>query len=227
MKKKITFISDTHSKHNHLTSVGMGNPLGDGDILVHAGDLSSLGHKHEIINFLDWFAKTPFEHKIFVAGNHDFYFEKNFQIDEKYAEMGIHYLFDDHISIDGITFYGSPWQPEFYDWAFNLPKNGYELKQRWDMIPQNVDVLITHGPAFGILDYAPMGGHVGCELLLDKIMEVKPKIHVCGHIHEGYGQKTIDGIEFLNSSVLNGQYQHKNKPIKMIFDTETKEFEYV
>jgi Icc-related predicted phosphoesterase len=205
----------------------MGNPLGDGDILVHAGDLSSLGHKHEIINFLNWFAKTPFEHKIFVAGNHDFYFEKNFQIDEKYAEMGIHYLFDDQITIDGITFYGSPWQPEFYDWAFNLPKNGYELKQRWDMIPQNVDVLITHGPAFGILDYAPMGGHVGCELLLDKIMEVKPKIHVCGHIHEGYGQKTINGVEFLNASVLNGQYQHKNKPIKMIFDTETKEFEYV
>jgi Icc-related predicted phosphoesterase len=227
MKKKITFISDTHNKHKHLTSKGMGDTLGDGDILIHAGDISSVGYNHEVEAFLKWFSETPFEHKVFIAGNHDFYFEKNTDIEEKFKKLNVHYLFDNGIEIDGIKMYGSPWQPEFYNWAFNLPKNGKGLQEKWDLIPNDLDILITHGPAFGIMDYAPMGGHVGCELLLNKILEVRPKIHVCGHIHEGYGQKTIDGIEFLNASVLDGQYKHGNLPISMMYDTETKEIEYV
>jgi Icc-related predicted phosphoesterase len=226
MKKKITFISDTHNKHKHLTSKGMGNILGSGDILVHAGDCTSMGQKHEINEFLKWFSNTDFEHKIFIAGNHDFGFEKETDIDQQFKDLGVTYLFDNDITIDGIKFYGSPWQPEFYNWAFNLPR-GEELAAKWEKIPDDVDILITHGPAYGILDYAPIGGHVGCEELYRKIVEVKPKIHVCGHIHDSYGQKTMGGIEFLNASTLNDRYEYAHKPIVVEYDTETKEITYI
>ena len=115
MKKKITFISDTHNKHKHLTSKGMGNILGSGDILVHAGDSTSMGQKHEINEFLKWFSNTDFEHKIFIAGNHDFGFEQQTDIDQEFKDLGVTYLFDNDITIDGIKFYGSPWQPEFHN----------------------------------------------------------------------------------------------------------------
>jgi Icc-related predicted phosphoesterase len=226
MKKKITFISDTHNKHKHLTSKGMGNILGSGDILVHAGDSTSMGQKHEINEFLKWFSNTDFEHKIFIAGNHDFGFEQKTDIDQEFKDFGITYLFDNDITIDGIKFYGSPWQPEFHNWAFNLPR-GDELAAKWEKIPDDVDILITHGPAYGILDYAPIGGHVGCEELYRKIVEVKPKIHVCGHIHDSYGQKSMGGIEFLNASTLNDRYEYAHKPIVVEYDTETKEITYI
>jgi Icc-related predicted phosphoesterase len=226
MKKKITFISDTHNKHKHLTSKGMGNILGSGDYLIHAGDCTSLGSKNEINQFLEWFSNTDFKHKIFIAGNHDFGFEQQTDIAQEYKDMGVIYLFDNEVTIDGIKFYGSPWQPEFHNWAFNLSR-GEELAEKWEQIPNDVDVLITHGPAYGILDYAPIGGHVGCEELYRKIVEVKPKIHVCGHIHDGYGQKTMGGIEFLNASVLNERYEHAHKPIVIEYDTETKEINYI
>lgn len=226
MKKKIVFISDTHNKHKHLTSNTYGNILGSGDILVHAGDCTSMGQKHEIDQFLKWFSNTDFEHKIFIAGNHDFGFEKETDIDQQFKDLGVAYLFDNDIIIDGIKFYGSPWQPEFYNWAFNLPR-GEELAAKWEKIPDDVDILITHGPAYGILDYAPIGGHVGCEELYRKIVEVKPKIHVCGHIHDSYGQKSMGGIEFLNASTLNDRYEYAHKPIVVEYDTETKEINYI
>jgi Icc-related predicted phosphoesterase len=204
----------------------MGNILGSGDILVHAGDCTSMGKKHEINEFLKWFSNTDFEHKIFIAGNHDFGFEKETDIDQQFKDLGVTYLFDNDITIDGIKFYGSPWQPEFYNWAFNLPR-GEELATKWEKIPDDVDILITHGPAYGILDYAPIGGHVGCEELYRKIVEVKPKIHVCGHIHDSYGQKTMGGIEFLNASTLNDRYEYAHKPIVVEYDTETKEITYI
>lgn len=225
MIKKLTFISDTHNKHKHLTSKAMGDILGSGDVLIHSGDISSLGKSHEIKDFLDWFSNTDFEHKIFIAGNHDFGFELGYDIDQEYKDKGVIYLQDSEVTIDGIKFYGSPWQPEFHNWAFNLPR-GEKLSQKWLNIPGDIDILITHGPAYGILDYVPMGGHVGCEELYKRIFEVKPKIHVCGHIHESYGQKTIDGVEFLNASVLNDRYEHTHKPIVVNFNTETKEIEY-
>ena len=224
--KKIVFISDTHNKHKHLTSKGMGNILGSGDYLIHAGDCTSMGSKNEITQFLEWFSNTDFKHKIFIAGNHDFGFEQQTDIAQEYKDMGVIYLFDNEVTIDGIKFYGRPWQPEFHNWAFNLSR-GEELAEKWEQIPNDVDILITHGPAYGILDYAPIGGHVGCEELYRKIVEVKPKIHVCGHIHDGYGQKNMGGIEFLNASVLNDRYEHAHKPIVVEYDTETKEITYI
>ena len=218
---KMTYISDTHGKHEHLTSKAYNNILGSGDVLVHAGDCTNVGKVGEIKDFLDWFSNTDYTHKIFIAGNHDFGFELVHDIAPEYKEKGVHYLFDSEVVIDGLKFYGSPWQPEFYDWAFNLPR-GEKLAEKWSLIPGDTDILITHGPAYGMLDWVPSNQQVGCQDLFHRVMEVQPKIHVCGHIHCAYGQKYFNGVEFLNASVLNERYQYENKPIKLEFDVEEK-----
>ena len=137
---KIVFISDTHGKHEYLTSKAYNNILGSGDVLVHAGDVSNVGKAHEIKQFLDWFSNTDFTHKVFIAGNHDFDFETNTDIAPEYKDKGVHYLFDSEVVIDGIKFYGSPWQPEFHNWAFNLPRNGNQLNDSTNDILNDLNI---------------------------------------------------------------------------------------
>jgi hypothetical protein len=131
------------------------------------------------------------------------------------------------VDIDGLKIYGSPWQPEFFNWAFNLPRNGSELESKWNLIPEGLDILITHGPPWGVLDLAPRGLNVGCELLSKRVMEVSPKIHVFGHIHSSYGQKNFNGVEFINASVLGEDYNPTNDPVKIDYDMNAKTFEYI
>lgn len=215
MKKKITFISDTHTKHKHLT-----NDLPGGDILIHCGDISSRGYKNEIENFLGWFDGIKgYDYKIFIAGNHDFGFQDNpkecFELLKNYSS--ITYLQDNSIIIDGIKIYGSPWQPRFHNWAFNVNR-GWDIAQKWEKIPQDTDILITHGPLLGILDITNISERVGCEDLYKKVMEIKPKVHAFGHIHSSYGMKEIDGMTFINASNLGEDYLYQNDPITLDFE---------
>ena len=219
---KITFISDTHNKHDFLTSNKI---LGSGNVLVHAGDISSMGRPNEIMNFLEWFSNTDFEYKIFIAGNHDFGFQQGFKIPKSFKDKGVIYLQDSEVVIEGVKFYGSPWQPEFHNWAFNLPR-GQELAEKWEMIPTDTNVLITHSPAMGMVDYTPQLINVGCNDLFYRIMEVRPQIHVCGHIHFSYGQKSFNGVDFINASVLDESYTYRNQPIVVDFNPETNEITY-
>ena len=220
---KLTIISDTHGKHKHITS-----DLTGGDLLLHAGDLSSMGYEHEIREFASWYDKLDnYGHKVFIAGNHDWGFQNNV---EKVKGLltgykTIEYIQDELITIqdgDGpeVKIWGSPWQPEFYNWAFNLPRNGEELKAVWDMIPEDIDILITHGPVYGILDDTITGYRAGCEDLYNRIMEIKPKLHVCGHIHWGYGERQHNGTTFINASSLGERYTYDNKPIVLDYDEE-------
>ena len=210
---KIVAISDTHGKHKNLT-------LPKGDVLIHAGDVSSLGKESEIKDFLNWFSKTAFTYKILIAGNHDFYFEKigdNAKVLEELIPANVMYLNDSGVEIENLgkaslRIWGSPIQPWFYNWAFNRFR-GEDIKSHWDKIPQNTDMLITHGPAYGILDKTTRNESVGCEDLLEKVKEVKPKFHICGHIHEAYGYIKHSGTEFINASVLDENYNLKNKPV--------------
>jgi len=225
---KITFISDTHNKHKFVT-----DDLPGGDLLIHAGDISSMGYEHEIREFCKWYNSLDnYTHKVFIAGNHDWGFQIN---TEKVKEIldfygNITYLQDNEVLVGNklVSVYGSPWQPEFYNWAFNLPRNGYELKEKWNNIPSNTDILITHGPAYGYVDRViGRTEHLGCELLTDRIKEIKPKIHVCGHIHSGYGY-TFDGdTHFINASVLNESYVYYNKPLTIEWNPETNEIEFL
>jgi Icc-related predicted phosphoesterase len=131
--------------------------------------------------------------------------------------------------VDGTNIYGSPWQPEFYNWAFNLPKNGFGLAGKWEAIPDNTDILITHGPAFGTLDtvVGRRHDHLGCELLAERIEVVKPKIHICGHIHSGYGYYWNGHTHFFNASVLDEQYEYTQKPMTFDWNKETNEIEFL
>jgi hypothetical protein len=128
-----------------------------------------------------------------------------------------------------VNIYGSPWQPEFYDWAFNLPKNGEELKSKWNAIPSNTDILITHGPAYGFLDDVTgrRGQHLGCELLRDKVLEIKPKIHVCGHIHTGWGHYFDGHTHFFNAAVLDERYINTQTPWDIEWDPITNEVKFL
>ena len=161
----------------------------------------------------DQFEKLPHKIKIFVPGNHDIGFETHENLYRKMFK-NTHVLIDESIIINGIKIYGSPWQPEFYDWAFNLPR-GPKLKQKWDLIPEDTDILITHGPPKRILDQAPDGFYCGCEELLEAVKRIEPTYHIFGHIHAGYGIETIGNTTFVNASSCTEQYKPINLPITL------------
>jgi len=218
MKKKIVTISDTHSLHNQVN-------IPDGDILLCAGDITNKGDLSDVTRFNYFLSGLPHKHKVSIAGNHDFCFEDG-RKDHARKDLSVcEYLCDEWVNVDGLKIYGSPWQPWFYDWAFNLQR-GQELKEKWAMIPDDTDILITHGPPMGILDYTLMDKkNVGCQDLLDRINEIKPKLHLFGHIHEGYGTDKIGETLFVNASTCTLRYQPINKPIVIIYDSDTGEFE--
>jgi predicted phosphohydrolase len=157
----------------------------DGDVFVHAGDLCRHGDLDELETAADWIAGLPHRHKIIVAGNHDWAFvHEPARARSLFATMT--YLQDAELAIDGVRFWGSPWQPAFHDWAFNLPR-GEPLAAVWRKIPPGIDVLITHGPPEGIGDRSLMGGRAGCADLRRRLAEVTPRLHLFGHIHQDGG----------------------------------------
>jgi Icc-related predicted phosphoesterase len=222
MEKNLVFISDTHGLHDRIE-------VPDGDILIHCGDISSRGLLNEVTKFSNWFCKLPHKHKVIIPGNHDFIFEKNNQIHkELFEDKGVTFLNDSQTEIEGIKIWGSPITPYFHNWAFNLPRQGWELEQKWKDIPEETDILITHGPAYGFVDTV-MGRpeNLGCELLAKRIASLKPSIHVCGHIHTGYGYKFDGDTHFFNAAVLDEQYYFTQKPFTVEWNRETNEVEFL
>ena len=201
---KLIAISDTHGLHGSLT-------IPDGDFLIHAGDLTRHGTLEDVIDFNNFLAALPHPHKIVTAGNHDFCFEKNRKACEEILTNCI-YLQDQEVTIEGVRFYGSPWQPWFYDWAFNLQR-GSEIRAKWDLIPEGIDILITHGPPYGIGDLTARGDNAGCQDLLKVVEKIKPRVHIFGHIHEGYGVTSNGVTAFINASTCDQVYNPVNQPV--------------
>lgn len=214
---KLVCFSDTHTLHEQII-------LPEGDIAIFAGDCCGRGTFMEANLFIHWYAKQSHKHKIMIAGNHDWAFEgvDASVLEQSCKDNGIIYLNDSDIEIDGIKFWGSPVQPEFFNWAFNR-KRGEDIKKHWDLIPQDTKILITHGPAHGILDLVETRGsinngqHVGCEELL-KAIQYRPSIthHIFGHIHEGYGQMEQNGVQYINASTCDKRY----RPINPVIEVE-------
>lgn len=215
---RFVFLSDTHG-------VTLQHPVPAGDVLVHCGDFSKKGTEKELIAFRTWFFSFPHAIKIFVAGNHDLMFE-NDPVQARSLVDGGTYLLDQNICLDGINVYGSPWTPEFYSWAFMRPR-GKPMQEIWDQIPAQVDVLVTHGPPRGVLDFVPGSQtFVGCEDLASAVNRIKPTLHVFGHIHEGYGTKVLeweDGSKTLciNASICNLGAAGINRPVVVDVVKET------
>jgi Icc-related predicted phosphoesterase len=230
---RIVCISDTHSLHENMR-----HTLPEGDVLIHAGDCTNKGSQRDVEEFVHWYMNIQsYDTKIFIAGNHDFAFENyryphhkgdydwyyNLMNEENLSQSDVVYLEDKQCIIDSpefsrpIKFWGSPWQPEFYNWAFNLPRLGDELKKYWDMIPDDTDVLITHGPPNEARDFVSnwrQGDvNVGCELLRHRVDQIKPLVHIFGHIHGAYGAAYIKDTLFVNASICTEQYVPSNKPI--------------
>lgn len=203
----------------------------DGDILIHAGDFLSRGSMPEFAKFAKNFGNIAkkFKHVIMTCGNHDGVIEKEEYICKiilRENGSNIHLLIDEEIILDGLKFYGSPRTIEFFNWYFMYPKK--DAKRIWDKIPSDTDVLITHQPPFGKLDYVKRpnadGSHnVGCEELLNKILEVKPLLSVFGHLHHD-GGKHIKGINttYINAAICNEEYNPNRKPIIVDINIDNK-----
>jgi Icc-related predicted phosphoesterase len=163
-----------------------------------------------VVEFNRWLGTLPHRHKVIIAGNHDFLLEE----DSSARSLFDHaiYLQDSECQIEGIRIYGSPWQPRFFDWAFNLDR-GEPLRRMWAKIPSKIDLLLTHGPPHGILDLTSRGLQVGCEELLAALDRVRPRAHVFGHIHECYGQRERDGTLYVNASTCNLHYEPRHLPV--------------
>lgn len=204
----IVCLSDTHNRNEQIA-------VPDGDILIHAGDATGRGTIGEIVLFNEWFVGLPHRHKIFVAGNHDWLFETSNRFAQTLLDSSIHYLQDSFVEIKKLKIYGSPWQPRFFDWAFNLTR-GAELAEKWRSIPDDTEVLITHGPPFGILDEVSRPywiENTGCEELRKRVEQIRPRLHVFGHIHCGYGRAENFGVQFVNASNCDESYEPVNPPI--------------
>ena len=174
---RIVCLSDTPLAHERAKI-----RIPDGDILIHAGDGTIEGTVREFMDFNRWLAHFHHRHKVLIAGNHDRLFEKDPNLARSIVSHAIIYLQDSVVEIEGLRIYGSPWQPEFQNWAFNLPR-GPRLREKWNRIPEETDILVTHGPPAGILDQTPHGEHVGCQDLREVVERIQPKVHVFGHVH--------------------------------------------
>ena len=224
-------MSDTHTYGRRIA-------IPDGDVLIHAGDLTFHGDEAEISEALAWLASLPHRHKVFVAGNHGWFFDPNMPSSFRGRRLERHrsvealladfptltYLQDSAVTIAGFNVWGSPWQPNFYDWAFNFPHGDYGVaaaRHTWAAIPDDTHVLITHGPPLGILDtvYSQTGDtRAGDRELRDRVCALRElRLHVFGHLHESYGRFEEAAANdrpmrtFVNAAVNTRQYERADR----------------
>lgn len=222
---KFIFASDTHSMHEALK-------IPTCDFFIHSGDFTELGSDEETEDFIKWLGNSvDARYKIVIGGNHELSLESDMKKNQEYLrlfkENNIIYLQDSFVVLEGIKIYGSPWQPAFHDLAFNLPRNGKLLKHKWDSIPDNIDILVTHTPPYKIFDYTK--SNWGCELLLNRVLKLKKlKLHSFGHVHNK-NLKKINDVWFLNSSSQSnfGKFLEKEPLHIALYNKNDERFDFV
>jgi predicted phosphodiesterase len=200
---RVVLLSDTHGMLERVA-------VPDGDVLIHAGDLTALGSLEEVREVGRQIAALPHLHKVVIAGNHDFAFEEE-PAAARAALAGLTYLQDELAEVAGLRIWGAPWQPAFGGWTFELPR-GVALRRKWNLIPPNLDILVTHGPPWGHLDLTMSGQAAGCLDLLDTLRRVRPRLHVFGHIHESHGEMDWEGTRLVNASICTADYRPLRLP---------------
>lgn len=219
MALKLVLLSDTHCRLRKIS-------VPSGDLLLHAGDLTFKGDIQEISQELRELGRIAKNFKygcVLTAGNHDWLSEREPALMEQMCkDEGLIYLCNSGVEIEGLKIWGSPVTPFFRNWAWNRHR-GSNIKTFWDIVPDNTNILISHGPPMGILDGVERFNgkiceyeieHVGCQDLYNRIQELKQlKLHVSGHIHQGYGQIKIGGITYVNAAICTESYKPSNLPI--------------
>lgn len=196
-----------------------------GDLLIVAGDLTGRNTLYEYEAFVNWLNLQDYKKKIVIAGNHDGLLEKEGRQLLKWA-ANTEYLLDSATEFEGLKIWGSPWTPTFCNWHFMLDRFG-QIKKKWDLIPDGIDILVTHGPPYGVLDecqYSKRSDkfkHAGCEELRYALERLMPKLHVFGHIHEQGGRELLFKHEgpntlCINASIMNEHYEPKNPVMRVI-----------
>ena len=216
---QITALSDTHTLHENF------NVDHGGDLLIHSGDALSRGNHREFKSFAEWINEKSkkFKHTIYVPGNHDGYVAENFDEARKELDSNIIILRNEFIEIDGLKIWGSPYTPTFMDWWFMKPES--DLGLDYEKMPEDLDILITHGPPWGILDIGgpdSTPGRLGSSSLRYHTDRAKPKMHFFGHIHESYGVKETPDTAFINCAVAPVFNRRDRKPIRVYWDNEAK-----
>ena len=219
---RLVCLSDTHGRHRDLV-------LPEGDVVIHAGDMTKSGEPGNVRDLAEYLSKGC-RHKdslVIVAGNHDItldeaYYEQSWRRFHRKGRLDVAkarsvlndqctYLQDASATIRGdLSLYGSPWSPEYFGWAFSLPR-GRPLREKWSAIPDDTDDLVTHGPPLGRGDRTEHAGHVGCYDLLQRVQQVRPRVHIFGHIHEGYGTSFDGHTLYVNAAVVDVQYKTGNQ----------------
>lgn len=210
---RLVLLSDTHTLHDEMR-------IPDGDVLIHAGDLLNRGTLRELATAAEFLRSLPHRAKVLIAGNHDWCLQDDPALAEPMLE-GITYLRDREAEVAGLRIYGSPWQPWFFGWAFNL-RRGAEIRAKWDLIPSGLDVLVTHGPPLGFGDRVRRGERVGCADLLEAVRRTRPALHVFGHIHEDRGVFEEDGITYANACNCTLAYEPSQPPLVFDYDTAAR-----
>lgn len=207
---RVVAISDVHGKWNSIS-------IPSCDILISCGDYSFRGEPKAVIAFHEWLDKQPAKHIISVQGNHEVAVEKNFSHFKTLAQNAcprVHFIDEGLVEVEGLKIWCSAVTPWFHDWAWNAER-GPEIREHWDLIPQDTDILVTHGPPHGILDRTARGHFAGCEELTSRIKEIGIKHHFFGHIHEGYGHVKKDNVDYWNVSICNENYRAVNSPVQV------------
>lgn len=206
---KIWHISDSHCLHADLK-------VPEVDMVIHSGDFAnsrnSAINSNEVMEFLDWFVSLKIKHKVLVAGNHDISIENRMIHPNFILDAGITYLENNSVTIDGLKIWGSPITPSFgKGWAWNIARHKTNLV--WGLIPQDADIIITHGPPRGILDINQEMELCGCKSLMRKVKAVSPMLHLFGHVHnnETVINSGIRKINNLNTIFSNGSVVRDGK----------------
>lgn len=215
---RIVTISDTHGMHDKIKR------MPEGDVLIHAGDLTNEGIPAEIFEAFAWLSKQPCERVVCVPGNHDFGLQRIEQLprvlQSKFPRVEL--LNDCDTMLGGMRVWGSPWSPWFNDWAFNFlpgPAGIAQAEEKWAQIPDDTAILVTHGPVHGILDETLRRKHVGCAALKDRAATLASlRLYVSGHIHEAYGAEKHGEVLYVNACTCDSQYWPSQPPIVVDLD---------
>lgn len=214
----IVALSDTHGNHRSVD-------VPAGDVIIHCGDITRKSNLSEVTDFIEWFAGLNFQHKILVAGNHDRFIRKKKQeFLELISSHKIDYLENRSIEVNGHLIFGSPFSLNYGGLGAFSYHDTPEARRIWSQIPENTDILVTHAPPRGFRDFIRTENrNAGCQVLRERVLSIRPRYHIFGHIHESYGIETDGDSVFINASLSNGSGEIINRPMVIEMEADNQE----